>query len=100
MAASLQAAATFMQPTKVGVQTRPSLNLQLIKSSQSLCKAFGVESSASRLTCSLQSDLKDFAHKCADAAKLAGLALATSALVVSVRIYVGWFSLCSFFCLS
>lgn len=83
MAASLQAAATFMQPTKVGVQTRPSLNLQLIKSSQSLCKAFGVESSASRITCSLQSDLKDLAHKCAHAAKLAGFALATSALVVS-----------------
>lgn len=83
MAASLQAAATFMQPTKVG---RPTLQL---RSSQSLCKAFGVESSGSgRVTCSLQSDLKDFAHKCADAAKIAGFALATSALVVSVSMLV------------
>ncbi|KAL1812611.1 hypothetical protein DCAR_0624853 [Daucus carota subsp. sativus] len=81
MAASLHAAATFMQHTKVGgIQTRPALQL---KSSPSLCKAFGVESSGARVTCSLQSDLKDLAHKCADAAKVAGFALATSALVVS-----------------
>lgn len=71
-----------MQPTKVGVSSR----LQL-KSSQSICKAFGVESSGAKLTCSLQSDLKDFAHKCTDAAKIAGFALATSALVVSVGFY-------------
>lgn len=78
MAASLQAAVTFMQPTKVG---RPTLQL---RPSQSLCKAFGVESSGSgRVTCSLQSHLKDFALKCADAAKIAGFALATSALVAS-----------------
>ncbi|KAI3722546.1 hypothetical protein L2E82_33585 [Cichorium intybus] len=78
MAASLQAAATFMQPTKVGVSGR----LQL-KSTQSICKAFGVEPAGARISCSLQSDLKDFAHKCTDAAKIAGFALATSALVVS-----------------
>nr|GEV19712.1 oxygen-evolving enhancer protein 1, chloroplastic [Tanacetum cinerariifolium] len=78
MAASLQAAATFMQPTKVGVSNR----LQL-KSSQSLCKAFGVEPAGARISCSLQADLKDFAQKCTDAAKIAGFALATSALVVS-----------------
>lgn len=78
MASSLQAAATFMQPTKLG---RPGL--QLKPSSQCLSKAFGVESSASRLTCFLHSDLKQFADKCADAAKIAGFALATSALVVS-----------------
>lgn len=77
MAASLQAAATFM-PTKVGVSGR----LQL-KSSPSICKAFGVESAGARVSCSLQSDLKDFAQKCTDAAKIAGFALATSALVVS-----------------
>lgn len=78
MAASLQAAATFMQPTKVGVSNR----LQL-KSSQSVCKAFGVEPVGARISCSLQADLKDFAQKCTDAAKIAGFALATSALVVS-----------------
>lgn len=82
MAASLQAAATFMQPTKLG---RPGL--QLKPSSQCLSKAFGVESSASRLTCSLHSDLKQFADKCGDAAKIAGFALATSALVVSVSVF-------------
>lgn len=78
MAASLQAAATFMQPTKVGVSNR----LQL-KSTQSVCKAFGVEPAGARISCSLQADLKDFALKCTDAAKIAGFALATSALVVS-----------------
>lgn len=71
-----------MQPTKLG---RPGL--QLKPSSQCLSKAFGVESSTSRLTCSLHSDLKQFADKCADAAKIAGFALATSALVVSVSVF-------------
>ncbi|KAL6273842.1 hypothetical protein ACE6H2_024534 [Prunus campanulata] len=81
MAASLQAAATLMQPTKVGPPARTSLQL---RSSQNVSKAFGLEPTASaRLTCSLQSDLKDFAHKCVDASKIAGFALATSALVVS-----------------
>lgn len=77
MAASLQAAATFMTPTKVGVSNRVNL-----KSSPSICKAFGVEPTAARVSCSL--DLKEFAQKCTDAAKIAGFALATSALVVSV----------------
>ncbi|NP_001305471.1 oxygen-evolving enhancer protein 1, chloroplastic [Solanum tuberosum] len=70
-----------MQPTKVGgVSARNNLQL---RSSQSVSKAFGLEPSASRLSCSLQTDLKDFAQKCTDAAKIAGFALATSALVVS-----------------
>ncbi|KAJ0889255.1 putative outer membrane protein/outer membrane enzyme PagP, beta-barrel [Helianthus annuus] len=73
MAASLQAAATFMPPTS---------RVQL-KSSPSICKAFGLESTGSKVSCSLQADLKDFAQKCTDAAKIAGFALATSALVVS-----------------
>ncbi|KAL1555018.1 oxygen-evolving enhancer protein 1, chloroplastic-like [Salvia divinorum] len=70
---SLQAAATFMQPTKAG---RSSLHF---RPAQGISNAFGVEPSAARLTCSLQ----DFAHKCTDAAKVAGFALATSALLVS-----------------
>ncbi|KAK3015356.1 hypothetical protein RJ639_005628 [Escallonia herrerae] len=81
MAASLQAAATLMQPTRVGVQSR-STTLQL-RSSQSVCKAFGVETAGARLTCSLQSDLKDLTNKCVEVAKVAGFALATSALVVA-----------------
>ncbi|KAI3669878.1 hypothetical protein L6452_41338 [Arctium lappa] len=79
MAASLQPAATFMQPTKVGISGG---RLQL--KSQSICKAFGVDQSAgARISCSLQTDLKDCLQKCSDAAKIAGFALATSALVVS-----------------
>ncbi|XP_055806262.1 oxygen-evolving enhancer protein 1, chloroplastic [Solanum dulcamara] len=78
MAASLQAAATLMQPTKVGARN----NLQL-RSAQSVSKAFGVEPAASRLTCSLQTEIKELVQKCTDAAKIAGFALATSALVVS-----------------
>ena len=81
MAASMQAAATLMQPTKVGVPSRISLQL---RSSQSVSKAFGLEPSSARFSCSLQSDLKDLAQKCVDASKIAGFALATSALVVSV----------------
>ncbi|XP_043713646.1 oxygen-evolving enhancer protein 1, chloroplastic [Telopea speciosissima] len=80
MAASLQAAATLMQPTKVGASTRGTLQL---RSSQSICKAFGFGPASARLTCSLQSDFKDLAKKCVDATKIAGFALATSALVVS-----------------
>ena len=78
MASSLQAAATFMQPTKV------PLNSRNLKSTQCISKAFGLEPSAPKLTCSLHSDLKDLAQKCLDATKLAGFALATSALLVSV----------------
>ncbi|CAN4081604.1 unnamed protein product [Withania somnifera] len=78
MAASLQAAATLMQPTKIGARN----NLQL-RSAQSISKAFGVEPAAAKLTCSLQTEIKELAQKCTDAAKIAGFALATSALVVS-----------------
>ena len=70
--ASLHAAATLMQPAKL---------VQLRKPSAAPCgisKSFGV-------SCSLQTEVKDFAQRCADAAKIAGFALATSALVASVR---------------
>lgn len=69
-----------MQPTKVGAPARTSLQL---RSSQSVSKAFGLEPTSARITCSLQSDLKDLAQKCVDVTKIAGFALATSALVVS-----------------
>jgi len=82
MAASLQAAATLMQPTKVGARN----NLQL-RSVQSVSKAFGVEQGSARLTCSLQTEIKELVQKCTDAAKIAGFALATSALVVSVSCF-------------
>ncbi|XP_075492267.1 oxygen-evolving enhancer protein 1, chloroplastic-like [Primulina tabacum] len=78
MANSLQAAATLMQPTKVGVSARSSSQLRPV---QSLGKAFGVETGGARLTCSL--DVKELAQKFTDAVKIAGFALATSALVVS-----------------
>lgn len=84
MAASLQAAATLMQPSKVGATGR-TLAGQQLRSSLHLSKAFGFEPAGARLTCSLQSDLRDLAQKCADATKLAGFALATSALVVAVE---------------
>ncbi|XP_077233198.1 oxygen-evolving enhancer protein 1, chloroplastic [Tasmannia lanceolata] len=77
MAASLQAVATLMQPTKVGV---PSVRL---RSSPQVSKTFGFDPAGARLTCSLQTDWKDLAQKCADATKIAGFALATSALVVA-----------------
>ncbi|XP_031479214.1 oxygen-evolving enhancer protein 1, chloroplastic [Nymphaea colorata] len=80
MAASLQAAATLMQPAKVGVSARTSLPL---RSSSHVSRAFGYEPAAARLTCSVQDDLRDFAQKCADATKIAGFALATSALIAS-----------------
>ncbi|KAM7250265.1 hypothetical protein ACFE04_022148 [Oxalis oulophora] len=76
MAASLQAAATFMLPARNTLQLRPT---------QSIPKAFGLEQSSARVTCSLQTDFKDFAQKCVDATKIAGFALATSALVVSLK---------------
>ncbi|CAD6335680.1 unnamed protein product [Miscanthus lutarioriparius] len=81
MAASLQAAATLMQPAKIGGRA-PSASLPSRPSSH-LARAFGVDAGAARITCSLQSDFRDVASKCVDAAKLAGFALATSALLVS-----------------
>ncbi|KAK6128648.1 hypothetical protein DH2020_037606 [Rehmannia glutinosa] len=64
---SLHAAATLMQPTKVGRS-----NVQLRSAAvQSVGKAFGVEPAASgRLTCSLQADLKEFAQKCTEPLRL------------------------------
>ncbi|KAE9613011.1 hypothetical protein Lal_00027427 [Lupinus albus] len=81
MAASLQAAATMMQPSKVDITGR-NTSLQL-KCTQPISKAFRLESSSAKLTCSLQPHLKDLALRCLDATKIAGFALATSALVVS-----------------
>lgn len=86
MAASLQAAAILFQPTKVGTVSSsfsPKCSSLQFRSCQNVSKAFGVESGSSRITCSLQSELKDLAHKVVDVAKVAGFALATSALVVS-----------------
>lgn len=100
MAASLQAAATLMQPTKVGVVPARSSSLQL-RSSQSVSKAFGVDSAGARISCSLNNDLKDLAQKCVDATKIAGFALATSALVVSVCLSsLTMFSFCFYLLLS
>lgn len=79
MAASLQPAATFMQATKLG-----RTNTLQLKSPHSISKAFGLEPAGAKLSCSLHTDLKDLAQKCVDATKIAGFALATSALVVSV----------------
>ncbi|KAI3743426.1 hypothetical protein L1987_61135 [Smallanthus sonchifolius] len=79
MAASLQAAATFMTPAKAVVSDQLHLS-----SPPTICKAFGVESAGARVSCSLQSDLKEFAQKFTDAAKITGFALAISALVVLV----------------
>lgn len=84
MAASLQAAATLMQPSKVGAAGR-SMAVQQLRCSPHISKAIGLDLAAGRVTCSLQSDIREFAQKCSDAAKLAGFALATSALVVSVK---------------
>lgn len=82
MATSLQATATFLQPAKIATSS-PSRNVHL-RSNQTVGKSFGLEASPARLTCSIHSDFKDFFGKCSDAAKVAGFALATSALVVSV----------------
>ena len=82
MAASLQSAATFLLSTKISAA--PSRGSAHLRSTQTVGKSFGLESSSARLTCSYQSDIKDFAGKCSDAVKIAGFALATSALVVSV----------------
>ena len=82
MAASLQAAATLMQPAKLG--GRASSAALPSRPSSHVARAFGVDTGAAgRITCSLQSDIREGANKCADAAKLAGFALATSALLVS-----------------
>ncbi|XP_078436040.1 oxygen-evolving enhancer protein 1, chloroplastic-like [Wolffia australiana] len=71
--ASLQAAATLMQPAKLVQLRKPG----------AVGKAFGVECHGARFSCSLQTEVKDFAQRCAEAAKVAGFALATSALVAS-----------------
>ena len=87
MATSLKATtATFLQPAKIATSS-PSRNVHL-RSNQTVGKSSGLESSPARLTCSIHSDFKDFVGKCSDAAKIAGFALATSALVVSVYVHI------------
>jgi photosystem II oxygen-evolving enhancer protein 1 len=82
MAASLQAAATLMQPAKVGGLGRSYV--QPLRSSQIVCKVFGGSGEGSgRLNCALQTGVKELAQKFSDAAKVAGFALATSALIAS-----------------
>ena len=68
-----------MMPNKVG----GSRNCLQLRSSQNISKAFGLENVGSRVTCSLQADIKDLTQKFVDVTKIAGFALATSALVVS-----------------
>nr|AYH52944.1 oxygen-evolving enhancer protein 1 [Hymenophyllum caudiculatum] len=46
-------------------------------------KSFGLKPSVARFSCSLHDDVKDFAHKCAEAGKLAAVTLATTALIAS-----------------
>uniref|UniRef100_A0A0D6R1L0 33 kDa subunit of oxygen evolving system of photosystem II n=1 Tax=Araucaria cunninghamii TaxID=56994 RepID=A0A0D6R1L0_ARACU len=77
--AALQAAATLIQPAKLG---SPRSSLQL-RASSHVCKSFGLEHATSRVSCSLHDDLKHLADKCVDASKIAALALATSAIVAS-----------------
>ncbi|XP_074321341.1 oxygen-evolving enhancer protein 1, chloroplastic [Silene latifolia] len=78
MAASLQASTTFLQHTKVA-----SRNTLQLRSTPNVSKAFGVDHSAGRVSLSLQSNVKELTQKCVDATKLAGFALATSALIAS-----------------
>ena len=81
MAASLQAAATMM-PAKVRGPMRSVARLQL-RSAPQLSRAFGLEPAGGRMSCSLHSDVCEIAQKCADGAKLAGITLVTSALLVA-----------------
>ncbi|KAK8481578.1 hypothetical protein V6N13_024181 [Hibiscus sabdariffa] len=67
MATSLQAAATLIQPAKVGAPSWTGM-LQL-RSSPSVSKAFGLEPVGARLTCSLKTDFKDLAQKCGASAE-------------------------------
>ncbi|KAG2592820.1 hypothetical protein PVAP13_5NG581000 [Panicum virgatum] len=69
MAASLQAAATLMQPAKIGGRASASLPS---RQPSHVARAFGVDTGAARITCSLQSDIREVASKCVDAAKLPG----------------------------
>ncbi|CAH2076347.1 unnamed protein product, partial [Thlaspi arvense] len=81
MAASLQAAViTVNMPSRSVAKLR--------QPSQSVSKSFGVELVTSRVSCSLHDDLKKLTMQCVEATKIAGFALATSALVVSSKTYM------------
>lgn len=82
MAVSLQAAFTTVQPTKVAPPSRATAKLRT--SSQSVSISFGVDPVGSHVSCSLRDDLKNLTLKCFEATKIAGFAIATSALLVSV----------------
>ncbi|KAL9234764.1 hypothetical protein vseg_009593 [Gypsophila vaccaria] len=80
MAASLQASTTFLQqPTMVASRN----SLLLSSTTPNVSKAFGIDQCGGRVSLSLQSDVKDLAQRCVHATKLAGFALATSALIAS-----------------
>ncbi|CAM6110788.1 unnamed protein product [Calypogeia fissa] len=49
----------------------------------SVSKAFGVRAGNARVSCSIEEDVKSFVKNCADAGKMATVALAASALAVS-----------------
>ncbi|KAK8452781.1 hypothetical protein SEVIR_5G172700v4 [Setaria viridis] len=60
MAASLQAAATLMQPAKIGGRASASLPS---RQASHVARAFGVDAGAGRISCSLQSDVREVAGK-------------------------------------
>lgn len=62
----------------------------------SVSKAFRTRVGNARVTCTVEEDVKSFMKHCADAGKMATVALAASALAVSVS----WDPFSSFFCLS
>jgi photosystem II oxygen-evolving enhancer protein 1 len=82
MAASVASASTGC--CKVAALSASS-SLSSASSSQrvSVSKAFGVRAGNARVSCSLEEDVKSFVKNCADAGKMATLALAASALAVS-----------------
>ena len=79
MAASLATGSALLQPTKLTIPRGSATS----SASSHVCKALGSKPASSRISCSLQEDVKDFAEKFVDASKMAAFALATSALVVS-----------------
>lgn len=69
--ARIQTAATFVQP-------------KLEKKSVSTVKAIGAKAQNVRVSCSVEKDVRSFVKKCADASKVASIALAASVLMASV----------------
>ena len=69
--ARIQTASTFVQP-------------KLEKKSLSIAKAIGAKAQNVRVSCSVEKDVRSFVKKCADASKVASIALAASVLMASV----------------